>query len=57
MFFRKGCKRCGGDLILDVELLPDNTYELACIQCGFREHRGVALLAGVLHTIRGGKAK
>ena len=30
------CPKCSGMIAIDIELLPDNTYELYCLMCGNR---------------------
>ena len=30
------CPKCGGAITVDEEILPDNTYELVCLQCANR---------------------
>ena len=31
-----GCPRCSGPVVVDLEQLPDRTYELVCLSCGNR---------------------
>jgi len=47
------CLKCGGDVYISDERLPDGIYELYCLQCGSRDFPDdVALAANTLRNLR-----
>ena len=33
---KQKCPKCSGSILLDFDIMPDNTYELYCLNCGNR---------------------
>jgi hypothetical protein len=33
---KQKCPKCNGSILLDSDIMPDNTYELYCLNCGNR---------------------
>ena len=48
MFFRSGCHKCGGDVLLDsYRNEEDGSYDLFCFQCGNRDFPKASTLATI----------
>jgi predicted nucleic-acid-binding Zn-ribbon protein len=49
----KGCPKCDGDVYAQGEKLEDNTYDVYCIQCGYRNFPDeLGLLAATIQKLK-----
>ena len=48
-----GCPKCNGDVYTEGSKLEDNTYDVYCIQCGYRDFPNeLGLLAHTIYKLR-----
>ena len=49
---KQKCPKCSGSISLDADIMPDNTYELYCLNCGNRVFSTeLVIMANILHKL------